>query len=242
VSRAGARGVRAGRLLAAAALALLAFVGAAPAEPAAGEVETALLRHILERAEFEPDAIELPSLDALEAARREHPGAELRLSSHPQQAMSGTVPITVALVENGEERAREVVTARVTVSGRVWVAARALPQGTVVHPADLEPVQRELSPQERERLLSRDEIVGRRTTRAVAAGAAWREGLVADSVLVERGDLVRLRLRSGALQVEALGRAREDGRPGEQIRVVNVDTRREVSGRVTPDGAVDVSF
>lgn len=239
------RSGRASRLLVLLVLALVALAGArtAHADPAdGGGVRAAVLRHILARADFEPDAIELPALEALEAVRREHPRAELRLSSHPQQEISGTVPVTVALVENGEELARDVVTAQVAVTGRVWVAARPLAQGAVVHQADLAPVRMELSGLDRERLLARDAIVGRRTTRAVAAGAAWREGLVEDSVLVARGDVVRLRLRVGPLQVEALGRAREDGRPGDRIRALNVDTRREVSGRVAQDGAIDVSF
>ena len=54
--------------------------------------------------------------------------------------------------------------------------------------------------------------------------------------------MVRLNFRSGALAIEGLGKARQDGRPGDRIRVINLDSRREIVGTVTPSGEVDVAL
>ena len=59
---------------------------------------------------------------------------------------------------------------------------------------------------------------------------------------VKRGQLVTLRLARGSLQIFARGKAREDGRTGDTIRVQNVDSRREVVGVVAGDGVVDVAL
>ncbi len=46
----------------------------------------------------------------------------------------------------------------------------------------------------------------------------------------------------GRLLIEGKGVVRKDAHAGEWIRVVNADSKRELLGRVEPDGAVHVEF
>jgi len=46
----------------------------------------------------------------------------------------------------------------------------------------------------------------------------------------------------GGLRIEGVGRAVSDGALGEQIRVVNLESRREVSGHAIASGLVRVDF
>ncbi len=88
----------------------------------------------------------------------------------------------------------------------------------------------------------RDEVVGQRVRRRVGAGTLWRAGLLSEPTVVQRGQMVRLRFQRGPLRIAGLGKAREEGQVGELIRVQNVDSRREVMGRVRADGEVDVEL
>ena len=49
-------------------------------------------------------------------------------------------------------------------------------------------------------------------------------------------------MSAASLRIQALGKVREDGREGELVRITNLDSRRELVGRVASDGAVDVSY
>lgn len=60
--------------------------------------------------------------------------------------------------------------------------------------------------------------------------------------MVERGDRVTIVLQHGPLLIQTLGKAQETGAAGEWIRVVNLDSKRELSGRIDPEGRVHVAF
>ena len=60
--------------------------------------------------------------------------------------------------------------------------------------------------------------------------------------VVERGDRVLLVLEDGPLRIQATGRAQESGVVGEWIRVRNLDSKRELSGRVDREGRIHVAF
>lgn len=49
-------------------------------------------------------------------------------------------------------------------------------------------------------------------------------------------------LQSGALMIQATGQAKERGATGDWIRVVNLDSKRELTGRVDREGRVHVAF
>ena len=69
------------------------------------------------------------------------------------------------------------------------------------------------------------------------------ETQAADSpILVKPRDLVKIVARLGGLSVTALGEAQQEGREGDRIRVRNVDSKKEVVGRVIGRGLVDVDF
>ena len=57
-------------------------------------------------------------------------------------------------------------------------------------------------------------------------------------VVVERNQAVVMKIDGVGFTLRWLGRALEDGRPGEVIKVRNVDSRRVVSARVAYDGTV----
>ena len=61
-------------------------------------------------------------------------------------------------------------------------------------------------------------------------------------VLVKQRDLVKLVARVGNLRVTALAEAQQDGRAGDHVRVRNVDSRKDVLGRVVGRGLVEVEY
>ncbi len=226
----------------AASLALASAVVGAPASAAPEDaLRRQLERYVEERAPVPPTSIEIPSLTDF-AIAWEAPGEVRVVFTTAPQRFLGSVPVTITVYVEGEAVKRGVVTTRVRAEQTIYLTARALERGALVHRQDLREERRDVSNIPTGALADPGEIVGKRTTRALPSGSVWLPSHLRTPQIVTRGQVVRLNFRSGALAIEGLGKARQDGRPGERIRVINVDTRREVVGIVTPAGEVDVAL
>ncbi|MFP4052717.1 MAG: flagellar basal body P-ring formation chaperone FlgA [Phycisphaerae bacterium] len=75
----------------------------------------------------------------------------------------------------------------------------------------------------------------------IRKGLEIRDNLVRapkQAVVVKRGQGVEMRVEGKHFAVRAAGQALEDGKPGQFIKVRNIDTKRIVVGKVMPDGYV----
>ena len=91
-------------------------------------------------------------------------------------------------------------------------------------------------------ITSCEEVLGKRTKSAINANVVLRSDLVELPPLVRRGDVVLMIAESDGLKITALGEVRERGRRGERIRVVNLDSKREIYARVLDSKTVKVDF
>ncbi len=117
-------------------------------------------------------------------------------------------------------------------------ATRTLRSGTVVSASDVR-----LSPDEprRTEIGTLDEAVGMEVRSSIRAGRKLRRSDLRIPLLVKRNQLVDIVYRSGSLVIRGEGRALRDGGEGEAVRVMNLDSRNIVTGRVMAHGIVEVS-
>lgn len=222
------------------ALALL-LVAPGPAGGSSEEAVREALLAFLQTRVPSNSAVELPSLADFRLPDAAAP-LEIDVSAHSRQRLEGPTPLTVSVRAGGAEIKRGVVTVSIEVRVRAWASRRRLARHATIGESDVEVVEISRSRLPRGAILEADQLVGRLTTRSIPAGGLWREDWVRDVPAVARGEQVLLRITRGPLQIEAIGRAREEASPGERVRVLNVHSRREVVGVVGEDGAVDVSF
>ena len=217
--------------------------GATPPAAMAGEaaLREQIVRYVTERAPSVPTEVVVPPLADF-ALAWQAPGDVQVVLSTAEQRFVGSVPLTLAIHRDGEVVKRGVVTLRVRVDRPVFLAARPLDRGALVHESDLRRELRDLATLPPGAVLEPEAIVGMRTRRALPAGVVFQDHHLRASQLVTRGQHVRLLFTLGALRIEGTGKARQDGRPGDLIRVMNLDSRREVMGVVTAEGEVDVAL
>ncbi|NNL66228.1 MAG: flagellar basal body P-ring formation protein FlgA [Myxococcales bacterium] len=226
--------------LASALAVLLGLAGPVAADPA-DALRSQVERYVRERVPVPPSSIEIPPLDAFAVAWEASGEVQVVLST-ARGSFLGNVPITISVFVDGREAKRGVVTTRVRADRKVYLVGRPMRGGALVHRDDLRVEVRDVSDIPSGAVLDPEDIVGHRTTRALGSGLVWQKNHLRVPQLVSRGQIVRLNFRTGALAIEGRGKAREDGRPGDRIRVVNVDSRREIVGTVTATGEVDVAL
>jgi flagella basal body P-ring formation protein FlgA len=94
----------------------------------------------------------------------------------------------------------------------------------------------------KEPIFSLNDIVGKRLKRTVRLGEAVQKKQIEFPPVIKRGERVVIQVRGHGLMLTAAGEAKQDGRSGESIRVINSQSHREVLCRVVASGLVTVEF
>ena len=105
------------------------------------------------------------------------------------------------------------------------MAARTLPIGSIVELSDLE-LADEVEPS------AADSFVGKEIKRAVYVGRAISESDVGPATIIKRNEIIRLHYNLNGLGIRTEARALESGGLGEEISVMNIDTRITVRASI----------
>jgi len=188
------------------------------------------------------ESVWVPSLGDFELPGVDPETVRIELSTREQGRLHGAVPVGVVLSDDQRVLKRGTVTARIESSRPVWVTSRALRRGDRLRAKDLRMEHRDAGRVPREATDRLEVLVGKELKRSVREGEPVRTSWVMAPSIIERGQLVRLIVVRGGLRIEGRGKAISDGALGERIRVVNTDSRRQVVGRVAPDGSIHVGL
>ena len=80
--------------------------------------------------------------------------------------------------------------------------------------------------------ISRAALIGTRAARALRRGEILQRNDISQLELIHRGDSIVLEVKKGTVSARVSAIASEDGHLGERIRIVTVDTQRELTGVV----------
>jgi flagella basal body P-ring formation protein FlgA len=137
---------------------------------------------------------------------------------------------------------------RVQLAGNLYdviqvpVLARVMQRGDVIRDADVDMVELPRTAVPRTALLDRKRVVGQSPRRLLRASAPLNPGDLRPPVVVPKGSLVTLMVRTNRMLITAQGKALEDGAAGEVIRVLNTRSRTTIEGKVSGPGKIAVAF
>jgi flagella basal body P-ring formation protein FlgA len=152
----------------------------------------------------------------------------------------GFLSIAVVIRVDGRDHQTVPMTFRVGRRVQVVVANHALEPRTVLGPADFRIETRVSTEIPNGARAAMSDPAGMEVLRSVRAGEIVTDGVVRAKILVRRGELVTLLLEGHGFKITTQGRAGEDARRGDLVRVLNSTSKREVVGRVEGPGVVRV--
>jgi flagella basal body P-ring formation protein FlgA len=145
--------------------------------------------------------------------------------------------VRFALRANGDAAGYAV--AKVEVTGRLAIAARALSRGEAVTASDIQWVTRTLGDQPFDRLPDPDEILAASPRRAIAALEALTFRNVLVPPVVRSGDRIIATVRFDGIEVAGEVVASGSGHVGDTIRVLTPQGLRR-DARITAPGEVEI--
>lgn len=144
---------------------------------------------------------------------------------HARSLSFGAVLIALMLAQDYAEAASVEVT-------------RIMRSGDVIGYQDVILTDREARRGEAESL---DQVLGKEVRGSLRQGRGIRLSDLREPTLVHRNQLVEIVFRTGSLTIRGEGRAMREGSEGDRVRVMNLDSRMIVTGRVIGTGLVEMS-
>jgi flagella basal body P-ring formation protein FlgA len=166
-----------------------------------------------------------------------------RVEAEEGEGLRGTVPVSVVFFVDGRPEGRVQTLVRVRVMAEVVTAARPLRRSRLLTADDLALSRMDLSDCPSNVFLHIEAAVGKRLKHSVDAFSPLREDQVELPPLVRRGDVVHIVAANRRIAVRTLGVVRDrEGRKGDRVQVVNMDSDRSVYARVVDAKTVTVDF
>ena len=126
--------------------------------------------------------------------------------------------------------------APLTAMAQSVVPTRPLRSHTVIAPTDVATVAGRVPGG----AASLEDVIGLETRVALYPGQPIKLGEIGPAAVITRNDVVTMIYSAGGLTIITDGRALDRAAVGDRVRVMNLDSRMTVTGRVREDGAVEV--
>jgi flagella basal body P-ring formation protein FlgA len=122
------------------------------------------------------------------------------------------------------------------------VPVQSIRKGTVISQSDL--VLKDISSTAVNAMISQDmmQLIGQEAKQTLYKDKPILLRDIGAMTIVRRNDTITMRFQNGAMILQTVGRAMEDGGAGDTIKVMNEQSKKIVTGRITKNGEVDVSL
>jgi flagella basal body P-ring formation protein FlgA len=153
-----------------------------------------------------------------------------------------TIPLSILFSVNGNFTKKIWATVKFEVLTEAVVAKRPIGKFQLISEEDVFLQKVDLTAIQSNPITSIDEVLGKRTKKAITASSFLTTECIELPPLVKRGDVVLIIAESEGLRITALGEVRKNGCQGEKIRVLNLDSKKAVYARVVDSDTVIVDF
>ena len=133
------------------------------------------------------------------------------------------------------------VTGRLQKMLNIPVLNRRIPKNEIIKSEDITWVKSPSSRVQNNIVLYEDDLVGKTPKRGLRAGTLIRSSEVQRPILVEKGSLVTIVLKTPLMVLTSQGRAVEPGANGDVIRITNTQSNKVVQAVVTAMGVASIT-
>ena len=153
----------------------------------------------------------------------------------------GSRRMTLMTRVDGQIISNQSVRVELEALAEIVVSAGVLRRGELLNNDNIELRYQDVS-RVKNPIYSIAEIVGKRLKRSVRLGEPLQKNQVEFPPVIKRGERVVIQAKSQGFMLTAAGEAKQDGRAGEAIRVLNSNSRKEILCQVVAPGLVKVEF
>ena len=193
--------------------------------------QSALLPHV----DLRFKSMKLPGPYQVPAGRITHQVIPTKPGSMGSRRMTLMTRVDGQIISNQSIRVELEALAEIAVS------SAALRRGEILDANNLELRYQDIG-RLKDPIFTVEDVIGKRLKRSVRLGEPLQRQQVEFPPVIKRGERVVIQVQGRGLMLSAAGEAKQDGRTGEAIRVVNSNSRKEVMCQVVASGLVKVEL
>ena len=198
--------------------------------------------HVRTHCSWDPQKIVFEKVDVPESVALPEGKVHWEIWDKGGDRYIGQVNLSVNFYVDGKQVRNVPLSGRVSVRQEVVKASRKINQGQLISREDVGRVLEFGTNLQRDVLTDPEEAVGKKAVRSIQPGQAISSQMIESPPVVKKGGQVQIVARNELILVSTSGKASEDGRLGEAVRVVNLSSGKEIQGTVKGPGLVEVIF
>lgn len=206
------------------------------------KIRAAVQRYIVQHAPWDAEQLTIKKIKFNRPVRIPAGKIGLQITAPKHTDWLGAVAFSVGVVVNGKKVSAITVPVNIEVWSDVILTTKPLGRFQPIGHDDVHVKKMDLARVPSSAMVDIDQVVGSRTRRSIAANCILRKDHVEMPPDVKRGDLVSVVAESAHLKISVKGMAKENGRIGDRIKVVNLRSKRGIFALVVDDRTVRVDF
>ena len=165
-----------------------------------------------------------------------------RIINNKQAGYSGRRAIYIDFTVDGYFYKKIRAMVDIETLANVVVTIRPLGRHKIIRQADIAVKRIDISKLQVNIINDPEKVIGRRTKRSIDPATVLRTDLVELPPIVKRGDVVTIIAEAGGMRITALGKVKKKGHKGERLKVINLNSKKEIYARVVDANTVKVTF
>lgn len=198
--------------------------------------------YVMDNAPWESDRIFIERINAPESVALPKGNLDWEIDEKQNRNFIGNFSIMVDFKVDGASQRKIIVSGKLSVIREVVKAVRNINRGDIITAEDIALVSEKTKHFKKSLITDKKNIVGKRATRRIQVDKPIQAGMFEVPPAVEKGDRVVIKAENNELLITALGKALEEGCVGDQIRVMNISSGREIMAKVISTELVEVYF
>jgi flagella basal body P-ring formation protein FlgA len=205
------------------------------------EIEDKVKQFILQKVPWDSKNVAI-MVSPVEALTLPQGKVTYELSTRRKEDFLGSANIALVFLVDGQVTKKIQVHVTVDVIQEVMVSNRSLNRHDVISREDVRPEKMNLAELQADVITEPGEVIGKRTKRNLDVNTPLRLTFLEIPPLVKRGDMVTIVAETDVLKITTKGVVTESGCKGDMVRVVNVNSRKELFAKVRDARTVEVDF
>jgi flagella basal body P-ring formation protein FlgA len=205
-----------------------------------GDLENAVAREFLPKLPWRE--VRLENLEVLEALLIPEGENQLSFEYSPHTDLARPFYLTVTISVDGELIKKLFLRTILSIEEIVAIAARELSPGQSIEPDEIRWEKRRLSSTLHLPIHETGFLEGKKPRTTIPAGQILTEDLLIKVPLIKRGDTITLIFQDDRIRVKTQAKSLASGMRGDQIQVMNLDSKKVLRAEILDKNTARVSF
>jgi flagella basal body P-ring formation protein FlgA len=198
--------------------------------------------YVMENAPWDRNQIHIEKINAPDSIALPKGKLSWEIAEKQNSHFLGNFALMIDFRVNDDSLRKIIVSGKIAVTRDIVKAARNINSGDIISAEDVVQVSQRSDYFRRNLISNTQEIIGKRATRRIQADQSIQKGMFEVPPAVEKGDRVIIKAENNIVLITASGKALEEGGIGDQIRVKNTSSGKEIVATIKKPDLVEVEF